>query len=101
LTKYGLGYILGDFLQAHPVTLMQNPPINSEPGQILGLANRVARWYIFKPKIPTWVNFGILAMKDVGKFQGHLVMLLPFGIFYCHLVYFKSIWYILLPFGIF
>jgi hypothetical protein len=28
-------------------------------------------------------------------------ILLPFGIFYCHLVYFIAIWYILLPFGIF
>jgi hypothetical protein len=26
---------------------------------------------------------------------------LPFGIFYCHLVYFIAIWYILWPFGIF
>jgi hypothetical protein len=27
-------------------------------------------------------------MKDVGKFLDHLVYLLPFGIFYGHLVYF-------------
>jgi hypothetical protein len=27
----------------------------------------VARWYIFKPKIPIWENFGVSAMKDVGK----------------------------------
>jgi hypothetical protein len=40
---------------------------------------RVARWYICKPKIPIWVNFGF-AMKDVGKFNGHLVNLLPFSI---------------------
>jgi hypothetical protein len=25
--------------------------------------NRVARWFIFKPKIPIWVNFG---MENVG-----------------------------------
>jgi hypothetical protein len=30
----------------------------------------VARWYIFKPKIPIWVNFGI---EDVGIFYGHFV----------------------------
>jgi hypothetical protein len=23
-----------------------------------GAQSRVARWYIFKPKIPIWVNFG-------------------------------------------
>jgi hypothetical protein len=23
------------------------------------LFSRVARWFIFKPKIPIWVNFGI------------------------------------------
>jgi hypothetical protein len=23
-----------------------------------GLGGRVARWYIFKPKVPIWVNFG-------------------------------------------
>jgi hypothetical protein len=34
----------------------------------------VARWYIFKPKIPIWVNFGEgLAMVDVGTFYGRLV----------------------------
>jgi hypothetical protein len=26
---------------------------------------RVARWYIFKPKIKIWVNFEGLAMEDV------------------------------------
>jgi hypothetical protein len=36
---------------------------------------RVARWYIFKPKIQIWVNLGGgLALKDVvGIFCGHLV----------------------------
>jgi hypothetical protein len=28
-------------------------------------------------------------------------ILRPFGIFYCHLVYFTAIWFILLPFGLF
>jgi hypothetical protein len=39
--------------------------------------NRVARWHIFKPKIPIWVNFG-------GSYNGRC----------------KAIWSILLPFGI-
>jgi hypothetical protein len=46
----------------------------------------VARWFVFKPKITIWVNFGILAMEDVG-------------IFYGRLVYFMAIWHILLQLG--
>jgi hypothetical protein len=34
------------------------------------VTNRVARWYIFKPKIPIWVNF---EMRDVGKYYVRLV----------------------------
>jgi hypothetical protein len=46
---------------------------------------RVARWYVFKPKISIWVNFG-------GPWNGkgwHTVW--PFGIYYGHLVYFMAI----------
>jgi hypothetical protein len=49
---------------------------------------RVARWYIFKAKIPVWVNF-------LGSCNGRV------GIFYGHLVYFTAVWYISRPFGIF
>jgi hypothetical protein len=42
---------------------------------------RVARWFIFKPKILIWVNFGVPLF---GKM----------GIFYGHLEYFVLIWYI-------
>jgi hypothetical protein len=49
---------------------------------------RIARWYIFKPKIPILVNFG-------GSFNGRCLYIS------CHLVYFVTIWYILWPFGIF
>jgi hypothetical protein len=54
-----------------------------------GILTRVARWYIFKPKIPLWVIFeGFCnAMEDV----------VSFGL----LVYFTATWYILWPFGIF
>jgi hypothetical protein len=39
---------------------------------------RVARWYIFKPEIPIWVNFG-------GPWNGKgLYSLWPFGIYYGH-----------------
>jgi hypothetical protein len=43
---------------------------------------RVARWYFFKPKIQIWGNLGGLAIKDVGIFYVHLVILRPFAIFY-------------------
>jgi hypothetical protein len=32
----------------------------------------VARWYIFEPKIPIWVNFGGLGVEKVRIFYGHL-----------------------------
>jgi hypothetical protein len=44
---------------------------------------RVARWFVFKPKIPIWVNFG-------GPYA---------GIFYGHLEYFTVICNISWPFG--
>jgi hypothetical protein len=47
---------------------------------------RVARWHIFKTKIPNRVNFG-------GSCNGSC------WYFYGHLVYFTSIWHILWPFG--
>jgi hypothetical protein len=61
---------------------------------------RVARWYIFKPKILIWVNFDDVGMETVGVFKGHsefvtaiLYILWPFG----NLV---PIWYIFPRFGI-
>jgi hypothetical protein len=53
--------------------------------------SRVARWFVFKPKI--WVNFG-------GPCNGrYWYILWPFGLFYGNLVYFVAIWYILRLFG--
>jgi hypothetical protein len=47
---------------------------------------RAARWYIFKPKNPIWVNFG-------GSCNGRCWSILwTFGKFYGHLVNFTSIW---------
>jgi hypothetical protein len=51
--------------------------------------SRVARWHIFKPKIPIWVNFG-------GSCNVRYISILL-----VHSVYFTDIWYILWPFGIF
>jgi hypothetical protein len=55
---------------------------------------RVARWFIFKPKIPIWVNFG-------GPWIGIFYILWQFGIFYGHLGHFGFIWGILCSFGTF
>jgi hypothetical protein len=56
---------------------------------------RVDRWYIFKPKIPIWVNFG-------GSWNGICWYILwPFSIFYGRFVYFVTIRYIRWSFGIF
>jgi hypothetical protein len=33
---------------------------------------RVARWFLFKPKLPIWVNFGGPQIENVDIFYGHL-----------------------------
>jgi hypothetical protein len=73
----------------------------SFPRESFGLAcmhllqSRVARWHIFKPKIPIWVNFG-------GSCNGRFSCIMwPLVLFYSYLVYFVAICYILWLFGIF
>jgi thiol-disulfide isomerase/thioredoxin len=52
----------------------------------LWVAIRVARWFVFKPKIPIWVNFG-------GPWNGKCRYILwSFGIFYDQLVDYLAIW---------
>jgi hypothetical protein len=52
-----------------------------------GKSDGVARWFILKPKIPIWVNFG-------GFCNGRCwYILLPFGLFYGRLVNFMAIWF--------
>jgi hypothetical protein len=36
------------------------------------VSNRVARWFIFKPKIPIWVNSEGLRLENVDIFYGHV-----------------------------
>jgi hypothetical protein len=49
------------------------------------VSSTVARWFVFKPKLPIWVNFG-------GSCNGKCwAILRPFEKFYCHLVYFVVI----------
>jgi hypothetical protein len=56
---------------------------------------RVARWFIFKPKIPIWVNFGV---PWIGKCW---YILWQSVLFYGHLGYSMTIWSILCLFGSF
>jgi hypothetical protein len=56
---------------------------------------RVARWFVFKPKIPIWVNFGVSCN---GK---SWYILWPFCLLFCYWKYFRAIWYILWSFSIF
>jgi hypothetical protein len=49
--------------------------------------NSVARWFVFKPKIQIWVNFG-------GSCNGRCWYILwALGSFYGLLLYFMGIWY--------
>jgi hypothetical protein len=55
------------------------------------LSIRVARWFIFKPKIPI-----------LGSCYGrYWYIIFPFGQISGYLVYFMALWYILWSFGIF
>jgi hypothetical protein len=59
---------------------------------------RVARWYIFKPKIPILVNFGVLQRKMVN-FRAIWSISLPFETFYGHLVNFGALLKYIFHFG--
>jgi hypothetical protein len=65
------------------------------------VAARYARWFVFKPKIQIWVNFG---GSCTGKCWYILWTLRPFmyGLFYILWTFGKVmvIWYIFPPFGI-
>jgi hypothetical protein len=55
---------------------------------MFGVSDRVARWFVFKQKIPIWVNF-------VGSCYGKSWYILwPFGLFYANSKYFVAILYI-------
>jgi hypothetical protein len=70
--------------------------IFSKTHLVIMLLTRVARWFVSKPKIPNWVNFGwpYVDWKCLN-------ILWPFGIFYGdlgyftydHLVHFSRFWY--------
>jgi hypothetical protein len=62
---------------------------------------RVARWYIFKPKIPIWVYLGGPWNGKCWYFLVIWNILQPFVISYGHLVHFVVIWYICYHFSVF
>jgi hypothetical protein len=64
------------------------------------ILSRVARWFVFKPKIPIWKKFKGLKLENVDTFYGRLEyfmgiwdILRPFGTFCVHLVHFFRFWY--------
>jgi hypothetical protein len=59
---------------------------------------RDAGWFVSKPKIPIWVNFGG-PCNGKCPFMSIWSILRPLEIFYRHLLDFMAIWYILWPFG--
>jgi hypothetical protein len=68
-------------------------PVKKIKASSATITYRVARWFIFKPKIPLWVNFG----GSCNWRCWHILW--PFGLFYFHLVY--STYGHLVYFGIF
>jgi hypothetical protein len=62
---------------------------------VFKLLFRVARWFVFKPKLPIWTIFGGSCNERCWN------ILWPLGLLYGSLVYFVAIWYILWLFGIF
>jgi hypothetical protein len=55
--------------------------------KFLSFSFRVARWYILRPKIVIWVNFGgpYNGRCYYRYFMNSLSILRPFGIFYGHM----------------
>jgi hypothetical protein len=77
---------LGDFFTKRLVTLQEHRHVSLL--MHLRRHTRVARWHIFKPKIPIWVYFGgpwnLKNCYNICPFA--LYVLQPFDTFYGHLV---------------
>jgi hypothetical protein len=77
-------------------------PFKATEQTVTWLPGRVARWFVFKPKIPNLGKFcGALDWKMFIYVMAIWNILWRFGIFYDHLVHFVFIWYILYSFGTF
>jgi hypothetical protein len=71
-----------------------------EQKKIWNVSTRVARCFLFKPKIPIWVNLGgpyVPRVENVDTIHSHLEyftdiwdILGPFGTFYSHWVHFPG-----------
>jgi hypothetical protein len=99
LTEW-LSLFLGRISPTHANHPIKSKNLASKLRQKEGVESRVARWFIFIPKIPIWVNFvvpgngkGWYILLQIGIYYGHLVHVWPFG----NLV---AIWYIFPRFGI-
>jgi hypothetical protein len=95
--KSGLGYILGHFftnpsghLAADQLLFLERRRKSLMKRVMRALVARVARWFIFKPKIQIWVNFGG-PWKMMIYFTAIWNILQTSGIFYNPLVHFVFI----------
>jgi hypothetical protein len=75
--------------QQNFLTHLKHPPFCINPTLVVW--DRVARWYIFRPKIAIWVNFGGSCNERCWYIWS---ILRPLDKFCGHLVYFVIIWYI-------
>jgi hypothetical protein len=84
------------------VSFHQDPILTNLSNDFWVFCDRVARWYIFKPKIPISVNFGRFwnGKNWYTYFMPIWSIFRPFDKFYAHLVYFSPFWYIFTHFGI-
>jgi hypothetical protein len=87
LGKVVIGCLLG---KNHPMVILFGRVADNSRFRSDGSSRRVARWYIFKPKILIWVNFEILEGLGMEKVGIHIAC--PFGIYYGRLIYFMGIW---------
>jgi hypothetical protein len=69
--------------------------------KFVNVSSRVARWCVFKPKLPIWVNFrGSWTRKcwyilwPIGIYFGTLVNFIGICKFSGNLIYFSPFWYI-------
>jgi hypothetical protein len=72
------------------------PVLVSRTKKNLATLHRVARWFVFKPNIPIWVDFGgsCYGKSWYTYFMTIWSILRPLEMFYGLLVYFVVIWYI-------
>jgi hypothetical protein len=91
----------GFCIEVQLASLFSNFPNGGFPARSLfKMAARVARWFVFKPKIQIWVNFGgscngrcWYILCTLGPFYGLFYILWTFSIVRDNLAYFSPFWY--------